>query len=89
MLTLKGPNEMSLVVSAYIFFCALVHALEHILMDYLRNSTAGIWDYSVTHSLHNITPIFFPHYASLKIQPRREKWLLTDSLYIIDGAVGW
>lgn len=89
MLTLKGPNEMSLVVSAYIFLYALVHALEHILMDCLRNSTACIWDYSVTHSLHTIIPIFSPHDASLKIQPRRKKWLLNNNLYIIDGAIGW
>lgn len=89
MLTLKGPNEMSLVVLACIFLYALVHALEHILMDCLRNSTACIWDYSVTYSFHSLTPIFFPHDAPLKIQPRREKWLLNDSLYIIDGAMGW
>lgn len=89
MLTLKGPNEMSLVVSAYIFLYALVHALEHILMDCLQNGTACIWDYSVTHSLQQHNSYFFPHDASLKIQPRREKWLLNDSLYIIDGAVRW
>lgn len=89
MLTLKGPNEMSLVVSVYIFLNALVRALEHILMDCLRNSTACIWDYSVTRSLHTIIPVFPPHDASLKIQPRKEKWVLNDSQYIIDGAIGW
>ena len=77
MLTLKGPNEMSLVVSAYIFLYALVHALEHILMDCLQNGTACIWDYSVTHSLHTIT--IFSHMMHLsKFSPGgRNDYLMT------------
>lgn len=89
MLTLKGPNEMSLVVSAYIFLYALVHALEHILMDCLRNSTACIWDYSVTHSLHTVIPIF-PHVMHLsKFSPEgRNDFLMTICTLLMEQLGG-
>lgn len=89
MLTLKGPNEMSLVVSAYIFLYALVHALEHILMDCLWNSTACIWDYSVTHSLHTVIPIF-PHVMHLsKFSPEgRNDFLMTICTLLMEQLGG-
>lgn len=79
---------MSLVVSAYIFCDALVHALECIFMDCLVNSTAYYWDYDMMHSPHTIIPIF-PHMMDLsEFSPEgRNDFLMT--VYIIDGPIAW
>lgn len=72
-ITLRGPNEMGLVVWACVFCDLLVHALEQIFMDCLVSSTACSWDYDVMHSLYTIIPIPPPHMMDLsKFSPEGE-----------------